>query len=263
MKDRWKSSANYDATLSPQGWAWEFLRRNTRYQKESKKYFALVRRYGTFEEAQRRAPASEAWVCEPAALRGETLEAWETRVSGGLYQATALRSAIANRWGLLIVPHDAREPATSKTDLLFFLPTLKLRQIAGWRSPEVRLPLGADQIAIIFDMADPLRPQVARASKFLRETQKWLQTKKKLNVRIDTPKYAPRKLIEYLRILDARSEGAENDEIVSALYPKKVNSYPNFTGRQTLAVAESVADRLRDGGYRELVQLAPKRRIKK
>lgn len=263
MKSRWEDLKSYDPALSPQGWAWEFLRRNADYRREWKKYDSLCRRYGSFEEAERNAPAREAWECDPPARPGETLDEWDARLSGSPREAPSVRSAIAKRWGLLVPPGDPDEPGTSKTEFRFFLSTLTLRHTAGWRSSGTPLRLEEDQIAIIFELADPIRPQVARAGKFLRETQKWRQSDRGLVARIDTPKYSATKLIEYLRILDARADGATTHQIVSTLYAKKDNSYPAHAGRKALAVAEKVALRLRDGGYRDLVQLKMQRRREK
>src|ERR1700722_9886020 len=157
----------------------------------------------------------DVWDCDPPALPGETETQWEARV-GTNGSRTSLRASITRRWGLLVTPQDPDMPGTSSTDLFFdYGQWLKMRR--GPASVAHELEFG--DVSITFDLKLPVLPQIKRANKYLRETQQWLMDAKGLQARVDRPKYTPTKLIEYLRVLDARSADAQPSEIIATLYP--------------------------------------------
>jgi hypothetical protein len=61
----------------------------------------------------------------------------------------------------------------------------------------------------------------------------------------------------YLRILDAVQAGVPADQIVAALWPRQANSYPERPLSKRLVTQRKAAFALRDGGWRDLLRLAP------
>ena len=109
-----------------------------------------------------------------------------------------------------------------------------------------RLQLKEDEIAIIIDLARPLKPQLERAHKSAAHEQKFRQLNQK-SVRIRVDHY-----VRYLRILDADETRARSRDIAALLFPKLPGPPENSRAR-ALHDDRVVARSLRDGGYRSLL----------
>ena len=59
----------------------------------------------------------------------------------------------------------------------------------------------------------------------------------------------------YLRILDATRLARGSKDIGDRLFPDKQNDYPDMTRSQALYDNRKAARKLRDGGYRSLLEL--------
>lgn len=95
--------------------------------------------------------------------------------------------------------------------------------------PEFRLP--KNQVAFVFDMDAPLETQIERARGALRA----IQTKR--HGKLVTRRYHRKKLLIYLRALDAREDGASWREI-AALNPSKAQT--EQAGRDTWNAADTL-----------------------
>lgn len=99
-----------------------------------------------------------------------------------------------------------------------------------------------------FNVNLPIEPQIKEAKRCLKQF-------KELN-HIDGSqalKYRGNSFPLYLRILDARARGATYDEIANYLYPDTPNEYPDYTGRDAVKKATKEALRLLEGGYMLLI----------
>lgn len=201
------ASRSYSASLSPQGLAWEFLRRNPDYKKEYADWHAI--------------------------------HANDT---------VSVHSPMTDKWDLLAGPHDPDIQGTPTTWHFFNLPGL-IGRVVFTRKP------GSSKVSIRFELSAPLKPQIAAAEKYLRETQEWLVKERGLKARIDGAKYTNVDLVRYLQILDLIELGASNDEIAAICWPGTSNSYPDFQARQLVAKAKRVAKRIRDTGYRDVARM--------
>ena len=255
MKDQWKDPKNYAARLSPQGWAWEFLRRNDDYRADWQRWSSFTKKWGSDEEAYNRCPFSEGWECDPPAKKGETYDEYAGRVSGGRAEMFPLAYAIRMRWGLLFDPVDPDRVADVSTKFILQTPTERIRVWGGWNFDRVDQPLSPTEMAMIVDLAWPLAPHMALLERHVRETKRWRISEGKLKTRSEAPRYSPAHLRTYLRILDARSAGAKPSDIIKTLYPKEFNDDRAYGGRKTFTNAEKTAKKLRDRDYRELVLL--------
>jgi Uncharacterized conserved protein (DUF2285)/Family of unknown function (DUF6499) len=255
----WTNLKCYSTALSPQGWAWEFLRRNKHYRDDWKRWSRFVKRWGTDEDAYNRCPFTEGWECDPPAKKGETHEKYRERVSDAAAQMWPLAYLIRTRWGLLFDPIDPDRVADASTKFILETPTERIRVWGGWNFKRIDQPLAPTEMAMIIDMALPLTPQMAQLRRHLRERQCDLVDEGKFKARIDAPRYSSAHLRTYLRILDARSAGAKPAEIIKTLYAREYKAFPAYGGRKNFANAEHIAKNLRDGGYRELVQLRPEK----
>ena len=258
MNDQWRDPKNYDATLSAQGWAWEFLRRNEHYRADWQRWSSFTKDWGTDDEAYNRCPFSEGWECDPPAKNGETYDEYMKRVSG-VCEILPLAYAIRTRWGLLFDPVDPDRGADASTKFLLQTPTERIRVWGGWHFGRIDQPLGPTEMAMIVDLSWPLAPHMALLQEHLRGTKRWLIAERKLTARSEAPRYSSAHLRTYLRILDARSAGAKPSEIIKMLYPAEYKVDPAYGGRKTFTNAQRVAKKLRDRDYRELVLLAPEK----
>jgi Uncharacterized conserved protein (DUF2285) len=110
-----------------------------------------------------------------------------------------------------------------------------------------RLQLKEDEIAIIIDLARPLKPQLERAHKSAAHEQKFRQLNQK-SVRIRVDHY-----VRYLRILDADESRARPRNIAELLFPH-LPGPPENSRMKALHDNRSVARYLRDGGYLSLLR---------
>jgi len=232
----WRDPAVYAFTagLSPQQWAWEFLRRNPEYRRQWQAFWvtwqALEAAYGSPPNRDFNAWKQDprAWV--PAAECGDG----ECRVDR---DKVLIECALGARWGFYKFPPDPAEDDVVGRGLLV------------WREPERNAPvpldpddadyLGADpeKLALGFDLALPLREQLDQAKRLLQV----LQRQRPLQPRSTASQRACWTL--YLRLLDAEAAGA-GPEIMAGLCAPD-GPEPNLGAARELA----------GGGYRRILLL--------
>lgn len=107
----WRIESDYDftETLSPKAWAWQFLKRNKKYQKDYQELEIILknlrREYGPIETASQRKAlhkVPEAYIATPEMMEGETKEAWQIRVlkNNQIPRYNFVSIGLALKWGI-------------------------------------------------------------------------------------------------------------------------------------------------------------------
>jgi hypothetical protein len=216
----WRDPSEYpdpDKTEAHQ-WAWEFLRRNPKYQ-EAYAHFSRVANIRTDINGRKYVENSE-----------------ET--------ANAI-SYIRKNFGIKSNICTPQNPATNKSyDFMFSDfegPECVIyddwHKSNGQEQPGLA-PRRQGEIVVRFDPDKPLDFQISGV-KFILE-QAWKRSK---------PPRARRKYVDYLRILDADSCGESNADIANELYPS------NSRKKNMLDDDRRAAKSLRDRDYRMLLRL--------
>jgi hypothetical protein len=116
-----------------------------------------------------------------------------------------------------------------------------------------RIPLEDNHIAIVIDLTRPLEGQFQRAFEVAKGDQQIAQRKgdqqiaqRKVRIRADN-------YVRYLRVLDADEARARPGTIAGLLYPD-LDGPPQNNRLQALYEDRKVARRMRDGGYRLLLE---------
>ena len=258
----WRNEADYaylqeppgtDAAENPTGmtserWAWEFLRRNADYQREWEQLLAS----GAADEIIRQE-------------EGFTRDHPHLYIYSQPYSQPPLES---QKWGLVVYCN----PKTPQPRSLCF-PRSFGRIISGaqlkylqrksgtpdravtrhdLRRQSYPLWLEQEQAAAIFDLSQPLNPQLKAVGASLRRYQKSYREKGEIAYKV------PRRHVEnwarYLRALDAQDAGASRDDIAEVLLPQYANIYPTHTGRKRAVDTLKQARQLVDDGYREILR---------
>lgn len=104
----WENQDNYPESLPPEGWAWEFLRRNKGYKTSWDKYVArrqaILEKYGPEDQWPATVhTGTDVWYFEPPALDGETQSGWRGRLkaSGQVGRGPLpVSHGMGEEWGL-------------------------------------------------------------------------------------------------------------------------------------------------------------------
>ncbi|MCB1737857.1 MAG: hypothetical protein KDI42_07010 [Gammaproteobacteria bacterium] len=244
----WTNPAHYEYTraLDGSGWAWEFLRRNSRYRRE---WQAFMQTWLTLEAEYGQAPNRDyaGWkhdaranVFEPPLDAGETVAAWHARTGN---DCVAIECAFGAKWGLYKFPPDPDRTATELGDALCFRAHPELAKVI--RPDSAYLGQTEAQIAIGFDLDLPLKAQIEEAKRFLIARQHHLRRDAGLAMRSVTTQSDS--WLHSLRILDALEANAAASEIAQTLFDGDRDAY---------AVHLHQALALHDEAYRALPGLA-------
>lgn len=207
------------------GWAWEFLRRAPRYQRNFDRFQSLG--------------------------RPERLADWLSRRYWVGYPPPDPRAPTSGGWA----PPDSASPPME-------VEPLDLLDAGEWGDPGRREALRDEfrdpaKLTLTFDLTRSIEAQLERAAELLREGRAALAARP-FNPTMDPARRAKAPIAQfprYVRILDATAAGARVPQIAAALYPREDDS--RATGyRVSAKVREALgaARRLRDGGYRDLLQ---------
>jgi len=222
----WRKQSLYPdpETKSRKQWAWEFLRRNERYQVE-------WTRQDEADYSVRYSPKE--YECYPK---------WASMV------------LLGGRWGLAC---NAPEPSIDVPEVLLF----QQDYLVGAMTYEDverygRIPFVPNDWPIVnmtFNLNSPLHPQLEDAKRFLNETKaRFMQEGK-----IGSPGKLRRSpsvdlLQHYLRCFDAKAKGASYSEIAEVVFPSLNNEYPDQPGSQRVKDHLSAAKELVESKYRYL-----------
>jgi hypothetical protein len=122
------------------------------------------------------------------------------------------------------------------------------------RGEDQRISLGRHQVAYIFDLTRPLKYQFEMAEKSASREQEYRQKSGAINLKLSRNR-DDEKFVLYLRILDAEEAGAMPKDIGDLLLPDIPGDYPENRRSKALVDKRKAAQKLRDGGYRSLLEL--------
>ncbi|MDQ6704192.1 MAG: DUF2285 domain-containing protein [Pseudomonadota bacterium] len=123
------------------------------------------------------------------------------------------------------------------------------------RGEDQRISLERHQVAYIFDLTRPLKHQFEMAEKSASREQEFRQKSGAINLKVSRNR-DDEKFVLYLRILDAVEAGARPKDIGALLLPDILDDYDAGNRRsKALVDKHKAAQKLRDGGYRSLLDL--------
>jgi len=258
----WKNAKKYpDPKTTPPGkWAWEFLRRNPKYQRDYKR-FIILRDNHTEERVRERMDRFEKLqdLLEKKFKKNKPRTPEQVREVNNRLSKFWARSIFdpAGRWGIneMVDPRKSEPPELVFTDEIFFM--LPMR---AWPKFKGELfhkdgPFNKDSFCknvmslinnrpgvtlVVFDLQKPLKLQIDLAKKSLVEEQKNLAEKIK-EIHSYTELYP-----HYLRLLDGQSCRASYADMAKILFP------PHEDGVNKAKHGLKAAKLLRDSDYRYL-----------
>jgi hypothetical protein len=221
----WKKSEDYPPVkgTSPERWAYEFLIRNQNFVEE-------------FESAKKE-------TINP----GGRLIGWNETPVGKVLKRYGIDYPMLPGW---------LEKTGSDSPLIFekhprHVPSYKVEKSGGLFNEHAvgkryHVSLEMPQRTVFeFDLTSPISPQIARAKKMLISNQKTLSGEKR-----SSGKSIVRLYPWYLRVLDAYSAGIHAPKICEVLG----GQYKQALGEDDIRNWKLAAERLRDGGYRDIVR---------
>jgi hypothetical protein len=214
-------------------WAWEFLRRNPEYR-----VFWKVK--------------IEPFIDMTGGHLPPLKELKARLVPGGIY-----RDAAGNFW-LYLDELRARFGVENPSPPQSATPSHFAANYISWveneRGEDQRISLERHQVAYIFDLTRPLKHQFKMAWKSATLQQKYKQESGVINLK--KSRNRAENYVLYLRILDADEAGARPKDICDLLLPDILDDYNAGSMRlKALADKRKAALKLRDGGYRSLLDL--------
>jgi hypothetical protein len=222
----WTDVTAYPAAgdTSPRAWAWEFLRRNPKYQLlwETcvRPFYSTCGQYDVDAAMDARARRHQKFARDP-------------------------RTTIGLRFGLKTAP-----PPESSGDVFMFQGG-HVRWVGSSRYKIAGPPPQHNEMHFIIRLNFPIAPQLKRIGEFAEVRRNRLSKEGRLSL-LDSRSHIDL-LPLYLRTLDAKATGIIWSKIANILFPHDENSLGNdFTVSKKLKNYFSAACRLRDGGYRYL-----------
>jgi hypothetical protein len=244
----WKNKEDYAYTssLKPEGWAFEFLRRNKEYQTDYKRlekaHQTLTKKYGPQSKETKSKWYADPlfWHYEPDLFPGEKYNEWVDRAvhQGVEPQRTKLHEHVSNKWGLRSFPPNPSHPAYSPPQFSetgafplfpdyhrvgeFFegdYPKTGPNGEPHWITGAGPYRQKHGYAIVVFQLDLRLDPQLDILKKKLRETQ---QQQEKAGHIKPLKKYTPVKVIDvfvrYLRVLDGDAAGATRADMGKIIF---------------------------------------------
>lgn len=264
----WKSDADYDFTdkLSPEGWAWEFLRRNPRYRDQYKEVRAVGSEYEQkYGPNKRKWPKEEpAFIFTPPKKPSEAVKRWRTRCAlaeGEPPKIVPMERYYAEKWGLRDQMFD---PGLGvEQGVRFHPPSDYPRLLRTWdevelyRDEEVTDDGGVvvrpidDKALVAFELRLPLKKQVSEARRRLKAWQDELVAHGR--VKVEVSRSHEKKWRRYLRALDGEEAGASKTEIALTLGLAQPYQFPDPHPSSKAGETLELAKRLVQGGYQKIL----------
>ena len=118
------------------------------------------------------------------------------------------------------------------------------------------MPIPKGGIAVTFDLSLPIEPQI----RYAKNIEGMPKEEKSLgDLKVKTPRQHVGNWQNYLRIWDAKAEGADNKEIAAHLFPKLPNEHPEYQGNRMVKDCYKAAKKLVNKGYLKLLVRDPLR----
>lgn len=222
----WMDQTKYpdDQKASPREWAWEFLRRNAKYQQLWRELAKLPTPLGFIHKGG-----------SNVQKRFEIKERFEKEFGVAQPASPSMTSTDSNfKWRLRFVPQPQYwiRPRDWPTYYDFDMSDADLKHPA--------------ELLVKFDLRLKIKPQLARAQKILKTEAK----------KLGEPRAKFKKYQVYLRVLDAKLSGAPVNTIAAEILGIKKESHqdPQYLKNKVRDILKS-AKRLSDRGYRFLAAL--------
>jgi hypothetical protein len=253
----WRVASQYPAEDSPTSrWAWEFLRRNPEYQADFEATSIYPRGPGDHLSPHLQLEKLEAVARSDPAMGEQELHAWK-HWSDLQDMHLSLVAALARKWSLSrgTLPDPTNHNAWKEDE--FEIRGHVLNSAVGWdsrtgKATNTLLPRTPHPFFVFpaFDLCQPITKQLEAANRLMRAEQTHL-IRGKLIPRPHHRARKVKKLVLYLRLLDARSAGVTNQDIRRALYPRIPD---NPTATEKIKDDYRAALRLSAGGYATMIQ---------
>lgn len=238
----WRPPDSYafTATLTREQWAWEFLRRNPGYRRDWAVFQATWR---DLEAAYGSPPNRDfpAWRRDPRAwVHVSDCPGGECRVD---QDKVLIECALGARYGFHKFPPDPADPDPVGAGRLTWRETSRelVRELAPGDLEGLGAAMGSDPaLAVLaFDLSHPLRDQLDQAKRRLQKCQR--QRVRSGTLTVVSVAGLRGRWAQALRLLDAQAAGA--DGLV------------DLCGEEFEGGLLAEAERLRDGGYLEILNL--------
>jgi hypothetical protein len=242
MKDQakqrpdWKNTNDYPPVrgTSLDRWAYEFLIRNPDFFRE-------------YSEAEKQQPDRENQRHPDGSLMG-----WSETPIGKVLVQYGVESPMLAEW-----MESKWDSPVKFENYPRSVDTVKVNNAGGVFS-EIAVgkrfcitPFLQERLVLEFDLTAPINPQIKRAANILKGTQEARKRGRWIDASIMTQGKAITRLYPfYLRVLDAFDMQASPSEICSELS----KSYKRGVGDDTLRNWKKEAERLRGGGYKDIVR---------
>jgi hypothetical protein len=267
----WRNPENYKYTekLTPDLWAWQFLRRNLKYQAEWKKVNEKCMKNEIYssimEKGGHASPEEEMFLTSIIQASVPVILPRKWGLAFGYIdpeQDTPRSVSFMRRFGELIP--DLRMERECKRILSEYIDRLQktdtvIRDPDNFIQERVKrfrqkiVPEGS--VAVTFDLSLPITPQIEYAQKILTECQN--DEMRLGSIKVKIPRQHVDKWQRYLRILDARAEGAGIREIACNIFPEYDNEYPEHHGDRMVKDSINAAEQLVNKGYLKLLVRDP------
>lgn len=259
------NGTHYPLDLPPEGWAWEFLRRNPLYHQDYKKWLDLepyvTSKYSpAWLETPARQEDRKATMYEPERGPNETFLEWQHRcqATGVEPQTLPISVGLARKWLLecLVDPTASYGP-----QIRFRKPEFPIQ--VTWDDVETYFLSCSDEGApqalpdprhplMAFDVQQPPGPQLERARVMLKQLAAVNGSAKKQAAKVY---WRPDGWPDQLYVFDRRSAGESLKDIASVLFPEE-NRDP-ICGPEHYAKRASdmyyAACKMIDSGYRGII----------
>jgi hypothetical protein len=247
-----------------QVWIWEFLRRNTEYQADYKRFATLPTYYPgggkTSKLSGQSARADDDTAlryCDPAALPGETVAQYWARLDGGVIAEMPLEEHLMEKWCITNLPDPAKDDGyfTLGPDIEVPPHWLQIEGVdAAGYIPPMPVPDEIHHVTLRFDLRYSIDKQFERAKEYIKFQQEYLKEIGDETDLIRATGPQLHKLPLYLRAFDADCAGATLSEIGKVLFPEKRHELGLDSMRQSAYSAVKEGKELVSGGYKDLIR---------
>lgn len=233
--------------VSREQWAWEFMRRNSRYQK----LYREGRRHK--ESWYKKFPNSEKFSryfqCVPKATKSESYSEYMARchLDGTSPKVTPKREKILDFFP--VMEFSAKLNPNRKTPPIFnkhyFYPICET--VSEDDAKITFLIGGKHEVFMVFSAAFPIKDQIERAESYLLEQQR--DYEEQGNELHQNGRVRIQPLRNYLRYLDGKASGATQVEIARCVHPNEDET----SAKQKVSKGLNRAEFYRDAGYLEIL----------
>jgi hypothetical protein len=214
-------------------WAWQFLRRNPKYQQL---WAQLIQPH--YQSADAKASLDRA---DRDGLYRIVSQRVQARLEERGYQLGPFME-----FGISTIPPDPAEPKPKlrfSAEFIRYARTPSLRPNFSYKLPPIVLT--GDEVVVWFNLNRSIDQQLAKVKSLMKN----LATIRNL----EPFRFQPKTYQRYLRLLDARAVGAKYSEIARILYPHLRNEYPEYGGKRQARTDLRTAERLRDRDFVRIV----------